>query len=220
MTTPSPEQQPGAGGPQAITHQERIALLVFFVVALVYAGWQIYNRHQSGVELGEDISPPTAGIVVQVEGAVVSPGLVSVPEGARVSDAIEAAGGFLPSADRGAVNLAERLEDGQRVDVPFLEEIGSAPHNDDGGGAVIRLAPPPVRRGKAEGEPEDGLVNINTATDLELQTLPGIGEELASRIVEYRSVHGPFLTIEDLMLVEGIGEARFEAVRHLITVGK
>jgi competence protein ComEA len=218
MTTPSPEQ-PGGGGPTSITPQERIALLLIFVLALMYAGWQIYNRHQSGVELGEDIAIPESGVVVQVEGAVVSPGLVSVPEGARVSDAIEAAGGFLPSADRDAVNMAQRVEDGQRIDVPYLQEPGPAPEDDDGEGVVIRIVPPPVRRASVTDEDEqDGLVNINTASGLELQTLPGIGEELASRIVDYRDVHGPFLQIEDLMMVEGIGEARFEAVKHLITV--
>ena len=203
----------------ALSRQEKIAIIVFFVLALIYAGWQIYQKNQTSVHLGEDIEISAVGIVVQVEGAVVSPGLVSVPHGARVSDAIEAAGGFLTLADRDALNLAKLVEDGDRIDVPYSSEPGRSVPRDDDDGVNIRRVPYPVP-GSGEEEPEeDGLVNINTASPAELDTLPQIGPELASRIIEYRINNGPFMTIENIMDVDGIGEGRFEAIRELITVG-
>lgn len=212
--------QPPANS-HAITRNERIALLVFFVITLLYAGWQFYQSNLIRVELGEDIPLGTGGILVQVEGAVESPGLIYLPAGARVSDAVEAAGGLASDADRSRINLAELLEDGQRVIIPAVDgSVSSNPDRESSHGIQINRVPIPSGNSRSNEPAESGSqkVNINTANTYELQSLPGIGEEFARRIIEYRLTHPAFEKIEDIKLVEGIAEGRFEDIRDLITV--
>ncbi len=204
-------------GSSPLTRNERIALIVFFMLALAWAGWKYFGRLNSGVELGKDIHPQGGGIVVQVEGAVNTPGLVYLPQGARVSDAVEAAGGFTSEADREKVNLAETVRDGQKVQVPYLNQEGADRSSERDTGVSFRRVEYPLSP-QPDGDLPSGLVNINKANRYELQTLPGIGEQLALRIIEYRNTHGRFEKIEDIMLVEGIGEGKFEDIRNLITV--
>ncbi|RME87180.1 MAG: ComEA family DNA-binding protein [Anaerolineae bacterium] len=136
--------------------------------------------------------PPTPEpIYVYVTGAVPRPGVYTLPRGSRVADAIDAAGGFLTTADPGQLNLAAPLTDGEWIEVLTSEEAE----------ALQAL-----------------LVDINTATASELEELPGIGPTLAEKIVEYRDEHGDFARIEDLLNVPGIGQATFERIRDLITV--
>jgi competence protein ComEA len=138
---------------------------------------------------------------VYVTGAVRHPGVVTVAPAARVEDAVRAAGGPADEADLERINLAAPVYDGQHLRVPAVGEEFSV--TDEG------LASPGVAR----------RVNINLATVAELDTLPGIGEVTAAKIVAYRQQHGPFRTIEAIMDVSGIGEAKFEAIKALITVG-
>lgn len=148
----------------------------------------------------ELLPPPTpAPLVVDVAGAVPRPGVYELPPGSRVKDAVQAAGGFLAEADRSAVNLAAPLEDGQKLQIPFLP------------GAQAAGVPPTP-------EPAQ-LININTATLEELMTLPGIGPTLAQRIIDYRETYGDFYFIEDIMNVSGIGPATFENIKDLIITG-
>lgn len=148
------------------------------------------------------LPPPTpAPLVVDVAGAVPRPGVYELPSGSRVKDAVEAAGGFLAEADRSTINLAAPLEDGQRLDVPFLP------------GAE------PVGAARVDGESSAELININTADAETLSALPGIGPTLAQRIVEYREMYGDFYYIEDIMNVEGIGPDTFENIKDLIMTG-
>lgn len=151
--------------------------------------------------------PPTeAPIIVDVAGAVPRPGVYEFPAGARVKDAVQAAGGLLAEADKSTINLAAPLEDGQRLDIPYLS--GMEP------------TPPAFTFSSGEGGNATGqLIDINTATVEELDTLPGIGPTLAQAIVDYRNEFGPFFAIEDIMFVDGIGPDTFEAIKDLITVG-
>jgi competence protein ComEA len=207
-----------------ITRVERLVLLFCFIIALLYAGWHYYQGSQIKVQLGEDIPNEAGGIVVQVEGAVESPGIIFLPAGSKISDAVDAAGGFSSNADTSSVNLNETVTDGGRVVIPSL---GNTNQNSAGSGSVGLIqhdpspgsieSPFPNRTGNSESP--SGKVNINNANTYELQTLPGIGEELASRIVEYRQSHTGFGRIEDIMLVDGIAEGKFEEIRDLITVG-
>ncbi len=137
-------------------------------------------------------TPPTA--TVHVTGAVVEPGLVVVPEGSRVADVIAAAGGSTGSADLGAINLAQTVADGDRVHIPNVGE---------------RIEQPTA---------EPGGVDLNRASAVELETLDGVGPVLARRIVEWRDAHGPFATVEDLLDVPGIGEAKLAGMRDGIAV--
>jgi competence protein ComEA len=145
-------------------------------------------------------SPSAAGIVVSVLGRVHRPGLVRLPHGARVADAIEAAGGVLPGTDLGYLNLARKVIDGELLAVGV-----SPPPAAPGGGGTVPAAP-------------GGPVNLNTATAAELDTLPGVGPVLAQRIIDHRTRNGGFRSVEDLRKVEGVGDARFEQLKELVTV--
>jgi competence protein ComEA len=148
-------------------------------------------------------------VVVYVCGAVRSPGVIHLPSGARVADALELAGGATGKAELAAVNLAARVTDGQQIVVPARAAAG-------GGGSATVIAP--GTEGSASGGAATALVNINTATVVELETLPGVGPATAQKIIDYRTAQGGFKTIDDLKNVAGIGDARFAAMKDAITV--
>lgn len=170
----------------------------------------------TGPGAADPAGAPAGRIVVHVVGAVVSPGVVVLADGARVADAIAAAGGAASDADTEQLNLARVLGDGEQVRVPHAGEQlvapdpgPSPPGGASGGGAA----------GASGGStPGGGVVNINTAGAAELEALPGIGPALAARIVEYRDGHGPFASVDDLTDVPGIGPAKLEALRSQATV--
>jgi len=143
-------------------------------------------------------------IRVYVSGAVINPAVYKLSPGSILEDAINIAGGFSDEADPSAVNLALVLLDGMHVHIPVP---GTSPVVTNGDSNVTM----------PEGS-INGLVNINTATLEELDTLPGIGPSTAQKIIDYRFVNGPFDSIEDLDLVSGIGPAKLETLRSYITV--
>ncbi|WP_374687684.1 helix-hairpin-helix domain-containing protein [Promineifilum sp.] len=149
---------------------------------------------------------------VYVSGAVMHPAVYELPPGSILDDAVRAAGGFAPDADTVAVNLAQAAVDGMQVYVPVLGESLATPP------VVSAPAPtqPAVRMG---GVTVGGLININTATQADLEMLPGVGPATAEKIIAHREANGPFATIEAIMDVPGIGEAKFAAMKDLITVG-
>lgn len=144
---------------------------------------------------------------MHVVGAVRSPGVVRLPAGARVVDAIEAAGGVREDAQTDQLNLARLVADGEQVRVPVVGEVVEA-----GPSAGPGAAP------SAGGTSGSGLINVNTASAEELERLPGIGPALAERIVSHRQAHGPFASLDDLTDVPGIGRAKLEALRAEATV--
>ena len=158
-------------------------------------------------------SPTSAGIVVDVEGAVRAPGVYTLASGARVIDALKAAGGANSSADMSSVNLARPVADGERVYIPRRGEQPPAEVAPGGGGGS-------GGGGSGGGGSGGGgdKVNINTASESELEGLPGIGPTLAQRIVDYRTQHGPFHDVKDLMKVEGIGQKKFDSLKDYVTV--
>jgi competence protein ComEA len=136
-------------------------------------------------------------VVVQIGGAVATPGVYTLPGGARLQDAIVAAGGLASDANPSSLNLAARVGDGESITV---ESLG-------------RATEPPAPAGG-----ELAVVNINTATLDELDSLPGIGPVIGERIIAYREEHGPFVTIDGLIEVEGISANLLERLRPRITV--
>jgi competence protein ComEA len=152
---------------------------------------------------GED-----ALVVVDVDGRVRRPGVAELPEGARVVDAIEAAGGLARGADTGPLNLAQPLVDGEQVIVPARGDAGSVL---PGGVVPGSTAPSP-----AGAAPETALVSINSASEVELETLPGIGPVLAAAIVEWRTQNGGFTSVEQLQEVSGIGPATYSELAPLV----
>jgi competence protein ComEA len=154
---------------------------------------------------GASASAPS--LVVAVSGKVRRPGVVTVPAGARVIDVLKAAGGPLPGVDLGMLNLARKVADGELVAVGVP---ASAP-----GGPAAAAGPPPT--GTAAGG-ADGPLDLNTATLAELDTLPGVGPVLAQRILDWRTEHGRFATVDQLSDVPGIGDARLAQLRDLVRV--
>jgi len=144
-----------------------------------------------------DAPTTTAGgdLHVHAAGAVVQPGVVTVPSGARVTDVVAAAGGPAPDADLNQVNLAAPVSDGERVYIPRQGEVASTA---SGGTAA------------AKG---NGLVNINEADQAALDTLPGVGPSTAQAIIDYRKTHGRFRSVDDLLNVRGIGPAKLSQIK-------
>jgi competence protein ComEA len=174
-------------------------LFGLFLAALVW----VVARSPSGEAVILRPAPTEKPVIVYITGAVPRPGVYALPKNARVQDAISAAGGFLAEAEKSQINLAALLEDGEKLDIPYVE--GASP--------VLGTPVPEVITATTE------LVNINTASLAELDTLPGVGPTTAQRIIDYREQNGPFINTEDIINVQGIGTGTYERMKDQITVG-
>ena len=188
-----------------------VYIVIGILVGLLLAGG-IYasTRAPQGESVELRPAPTPEPLRVHIAGAVVRPGVYDLDDGSRVADAVEAAGGFVAEADKNALNLAAFLDDGERLDIPFV--AGFVPEEEQGFVVITEGTPSPLA-----GEE---LVNINTASIEELDKLPGIGQTTAVRIIDYRTANGPFGTIEDIINVSGIGTATYDDIKDLITVGE
>ena len=174
-------------------------LFGLFLAALIW----VVARNPTGEPVILRPAPTEKPVIVYITGAVPRPGVYALPKNARVQDAISAAGGFLAEAEKSQINLAALLEDGEKLDIPYIE--GASP--------ILATPGPTVVAVTTE------LININTASAAELDTLPGIGPSLAQRIIEYREQNGPFINTEDIINVPGIGPGSYERFRDMITIG-
>jgi competence protein ComEA len=156
-------------------------------------------------ENGDDLGGSTASppIFVHVLGAVAKPGLYELRDGARVMDAVAAAGGYTAAADQSLLNLARMVDDGEQLYAPAVGEVPPAPVQ---GSAA------------APADSSSNSVDINTADSAGLETLPGIGPETAKKIIAYRDEHGPFTSIDQLLEVPGIGEKTLDGLRDSAVV--
>lgn len=210
------------------------AVVVAILVAIAAASglaMASFNSHSSGVSFERsdeasasdvrgsgDASPDdessaksssAAEVYVDVDGAVVRPGVYRLKDGARVSQAIDAAGGLTAEADVTGLNRASKITDGQKVYVPTVGEQQAAAAV---GGAESSAAMTPGAGSSS------GLVNINTASAAELQTLSGIGPSMAQSIIDERTKNGAFASVDDLMRVSGIGEKKLAKIKDCICV--
>lgn len=207
-----------------LTKKQKIILSIIAIFVAIGIIYFINNKNQTNnIELDENIlvsnqntkqmSQDTEKIViVHITGSVKNPGIVKLKEGSRIEDAIEAAGGLTENADISNVNLAYVLDDGTKIKIPNLddEDIGDEDVvSKDSGEGIIQ---------EDEKTTNTNIVNINKATENELSTLPGIGNSLATRIVEYRKQNGNFKTIEDIKNVSGIGESKFANIKDFISI--
>lgn len=176
-------------------------------VAVVYALFQALDERSAPPIVIEDAAA-NLPVVVEVRGEVEAPGVYEVSPGARLQDAIAAAGGLTRDADRSTVNLARRLRDGESIVILARPAPGSTPTITIAGAGDAR-------------EPEDRRVriNINAATAEELEALPEVGDVTAARIIAYREQHGPFRAVDDLIHVQGISDRTIDAFRDLVTTG-
>lgn len=185
-----------------------VALVVVAVLAAALTAAAVYRARPQpvaapSVERSGAALPGAGGkerpadvLVVSVAGTVVTPGLVRLPPGSRVDDAVRAAGGLSPGADVGLLNLARELVDGEQV--------------------LVGVGPPPAAGGAAAGG--GGALDLNAATADDLDGLPGIGPVLAQRIVDRRTAKGPFRSVDELREVPGIGEAKFTLLEKKVRV--
>lgn len=159
-------------------------------------------RADTATESTTPASPTTSvgPLHVHAAGAVARPGVVQVPAGARVVDVVEAAGGAAPDADLNQVNLAELVTDGERVYIPRAGEVVAPLASSAGGGGAGEAA-------------ASAVVNINEASESELEALPGVGPATAKAIVDYRTQNGRFRSVDDLLNVRGIGPAKLEQIK-------
>lgn len=160
---------------------------------------------------GEAAGEPNGRVVVHVAGAVARPGVVQLPSGSRVHQAIAAAGGAAPGADLNRLNLALVLTDGQKI---LVQREGEAHRPDESAAAPEGTG----TDGSNEGGADSSKVNLNTASLEELDALPKVGPVLAQRILDWRKDHGSFKSPEDLDAVDGVGPKMLEALLPLVTV--
>ena len=152
-------------------------------------------------------------IIVDIVGEVNKPGVVKLKEGSRIIDAINAAGGTTLNADTSMINLAYIIDDGVRIKIPKKGENLNETINDEVPEGIIMDGAI-----KESSEASSKKVNINTASVEKLMTLPGVGETVALKIIEYREEHGRFKSIEDLKKVSGIGESKYKNIYELVTL--
>jgi competence protein ComEA len=226
------------------SHRNRIAIGVVVVLALV-GGWMFIGR-SSGSHRDVVASLPHAGasdgnsaagaatsttvagvvssgssatngdVIVQAAGAVVNPGVYHVASTARVADVVDAAGGSAPDADLERVNLAEKVNDGERV---YIARKGQPiPPAESGGAADGGTASGGSTSGSASATAPSSPVDLNAATAQALDSLPGVGPSTAQAILDYRNAHGPFKSVQDLSKVKGIGPAKLEQLRSHVRV--
>ena len=190
------------------------SLLVLFCIALfasVSTFYYLYTQEDTTPIITDN--PQTqiqdkkedTTITVYVSGEVNSPGLVELPSDSRIADAIKACGDFTPLADKAKINLAQKLTDGMQIQVNSKTPINNSNEqvND-------------TNSNSPNNNSSSNLININTATKEDLDTLPGIGPATAQKIIDYRQEHGNFSSIEDIKNVKGIGEAKFSKMQDKI----
>ncbi|MFD1366708.1 helix-hairpin-helix domain-containing protein [Actinoplanes sichuanensis] len=194
---------PGRPGVRAMA-----AVAVVVVLVAGFLAWksrpQVDEVVSDGAATVSGVTPaasvaPVGELVVAVGGKVRKPGLVRLAAGSRVADALEAAGGAQPGVDVAPLNLARKVVDGELI--------------------MVGVSPPPgAATGGAAPGAAGGLINLNTATLGQLDTLPGVGPVLAQRILDARDAQGGFRAVTDLRKVDGIGESRYEQLKDLVTV--
>ena len=204
-----------------LNKKQKIIIAVVAIIAIIFIGYCIINKAgkleyvdletEETYEEEENKIEETKKeeyIIVHITGAVQKQGIVEVKKDARISDVIKKAGGITEEADLTKINLAYAVKDGQKIYVPNINDKKDVEYiTEKPGEAVIE-----EEKGKKE------KVNINTATQTELETISGIGPSTALKIINYRTENGKFKKIEDITNVPGIGEAKFKSIKDSITI--
>lgn len=186
------------------------SLLILFCIALfasVSTFYYLYTQEDTTpiiTDKTQDKQEDTT-ITVYVSGEVNSPGLVELPSDSRIADAIKACGDFTPLADKTKINLAQKITDGMQIQVDSKTLVNNSSESINN-----------ANSNNSNDNSSSNLININTATKEDLDTLPGIGPATAQKIIDYRQEHGNFSSIEDIKNVKGIGEAKFSKMQDKI----
>ena len=186
-----------------------IIIIITIVIGMLY--WNKNQNQYEDVELDIDTTIKeekiNTTIKIHIAGAIKNPGIIELEENARIADAVEKAGGMTEEANIEKINLAYQVKDGQKIYIPSIYDIGETEIiTNEAGEKII----------ENEENSSESLININTATETELETLPGIGPSTALKIVKYRKENGNFKKIEEIKNVSGIGEAKYEKIKEYI----
>ena len=210
-----------------LTQNQKRIFIIIGIIAIAFIGYYVYGSDKSEYDIKEDEEILVTNeneekeskeekIVVYIIGEVKNAGIVELKEGSRIADAINLAGGLTENADVSRINLAYVLEDGMKITIPSINESQDEKITEDdyistGSGAGVDI-------GRNENVKSEEKVNINKATQTQLETLPGIGPSIALKIIEYRNENGEFKTIEELKNVNGVGEEKFKNIKNLICI--
>ena len=205
------------------TKKQKIVMgILLAIVAIILINY-VYSRESNNSQEIENLTTKESSevnqnteeekkeIVVHVAGAVQTEGIIFLQEGDRISEAIEKAGGTTEEADMSQINLATQLEDGMKVYIPKKGEEIEAQTNS-------QIASTQETTKQNTQKQTSTKININKATQAELENLPGIGPSTASKIVAYREENGKFESIENIKDVSGIGDAKYNSIKDLITI--
>ena len=192
------------------------ALCILLLIALISGGGVFYNQFTNkektietpSTDITENI-PVNDEVTIYVSGEVNSPGVITLDSNCRIKDAIIACGDFTPLADKNSVNLAQKVTDGMQIKVSALSQNQNDKTDDN---AILNEGT------NNKSTQNTTMVNINTASKEELDTLPGVGPATADKIIEYRETNGQFNSIEDIKNVRGIGEAKFSKMQSRIQI--
>lgn len=206
--------------------QKKIILIILLVIAL-FIYYYFYTKNNTeeinnenleitNTEKIDEKKKEEEKIIIHITGAVNKEGIVELETNSRIADAIEKAGGAKENADLKNINLATILEDGMKIHIPTIEETEANKNTEIENNNFQAITETTDNLLNTEKTKEK--ININTATKEELDTLPGIGPSIASKIINYRQENGKFKNIEELKEVSGIGEAKYEKIKDLITI--
>ncbi len=219
--------------------QKIILAIIVTIIATIFL-YYIYTKEDSTFisseetigenqieETQENIEDENNTIIVHVSGAVNKEGIVELEENSRISDAIDKAEGLKEDADTSKINLAYKLEDGMKIYIPTIGEVVAENEETENNSTVDETSKyvtssagvvQETQTNETSSQNSNGKININTATQTELETLPGIGPSTALKIINYREENGEFETIEEIKEVSGIGDAKYENIKDLICV--
>ena len=201
--------------------KQRKIVIIICILVIILIGWKIYDSSNFETEEENPVLDSSTQesktedeeelVIVHVTGEVKKPGVVRVKEGSRVEDIVKAAGGLTENADISNINLAYVVEDGTKIRIPSTDDEKQEEYITQSIGEGIIMQ-------EESNNSRSSIVNINTASETELEELPGIGASIAGRIIEYRNKNGKFKSIEDIKNVTGIGDSKFEKIKESIRV--
>ena len=212
----------GIGGGIYINYQQNAKIESIDILENMEKEMELSNIEevkQENATTQNEIAADTAKIAIHITGEVKKTGIIYLEKGARIADAIQKAGGATKNANLDSVNLAYVLEDGQKIHIPNKnEEIEQKAYIISNIGNNVVVEEGKSNSNKTNTKGENGKVNINSANQETLESLPGIGPSLAQRIIEYRESNGQFQKIEDIQNVKGIGDSKYSNIKEKICI--
>jgi competence protein ComEA len=210
-----------------INKKQKIIIILIGIASLIGISYFLFFKEEdTNIQELENISvteetkekEENSKIMIHIAGAVQKEGILELDKNSRIADAIEKAGGLKEEACLDNINLAEILEDGSKIDIPTKTDAESQEHEVESTIKQSKTQSTTKSDTITSQQTQKGKININTASQSELENLPGIGPSTASKIIEYRKENGKFKSIENIKDVKGIGDSKYNKIKDYITV--